>query len=283
MEGGMKKAFLTGLFVVMSLLFQAGGAWAENLQLPEGARRIDPIRIDSQIGAETSAHRQDAEGVSIPPIPDVFLYSRLTKRGAQLDVAVSMTFVPLEPVQTRMFINGQDILSVWSVVSGNGGSLPKGVKDDLKEYRQFGDIQMPFFLPVGTYDVEVRIFPVFKLPLYWGYLFSVRVDPFEFSAEQCVEGPDVVMVKYHIMAIGAPPRVVAISVSAPMAQLVTGGEVVNGVIEWHLSQELYNERLAGKRLNTTLQDKDTGATVTREVGYGSDLPVCNSSKGDGKG
>ncbi len=173
-------------------------------------------------------------------------------------------------MQARLLINGQEIMSAWSLASGNGGSLPPGAIVDLKEYRQFTDISLPFFLPVGEYAIEIRIFPFFNLPLFWAYHFSVRVDPFEFWAEQCAESPDVALVRYHITAIGAPPKVVSIAV----ADLTTSVEVVRGIAEWALGRSLYDERLAGRSLDTTLGDVDTRATVTREVWYGGNLGQC---------
>lgn len=268
----MSKRFLVGLFVVIvSLLFVWTDAWAEDPRLPKGARRIDPIRIDDRVSGGASAPHRSAAAVPIPPMPNVFLYSLFTERGAQISLAASMEFVPLQPVQAQIFINDQNIASFWSLVSGNGGALPQGAVVDLKAYHQFVDTQMPFFLPVGQYEIEVRIFPFFNLPLYWGYMFSVRVDPFEFWAEQCTDGENVV-VKYHITKIGVPPKVVAISV----VHLHSSVEVVNGVADWRLRRELYDERLAGRLLATTLQDTDTGVVVTRDVWYADQLPVCGS-------
>lgn len=184
----------------------------------------------------------------------------------------SFEFLLIQPVQAQIFINGKNIASVWSLVSGNGGALPNGAVVDLKGYRQFTNVQMPFFLPVGQYEIEVRIFPLFNLPLYWGYAFFVRVDPFEFSAGQCVDSVGNAVVRYHITAIGVPPRVVAITV----ADLHSSVEVVKGVAEWRLQQALYDVRLAGKSLATTLRDTDTGATVIREVWYANQLSQCGA-------
>lgn len=154
----MSKRFLVGLFVVISLLlFQAAGVRAEDPRLPKGALRIDPIRIDDRVSSGADAPQgMTAVAVPIPPMPSVFLYQILDTRGAQIGLSASFEFLPLQPVQTQLFINGQNIASVWSLISGNGGALPKNAIVDLKEYRQFSDIQMPFFLPVGQYEIEVR-------------------------------------------------------------------------------------------------------------------------------
>lgn len=243
-----QKAWLSGLFVVIALLLQ-GIVWAGEPRIPQGARRIDPIRIDDRVSGATAPNSVSGAPVEIPPMPDVFLYSFLTERGAQLGIASTVKFAPLEPVQARLFINGQDIMNAWSLISGNGGSLPSGAVVDLKEYRQFVDLQLPAFFQPGEHAFEVRIFPFFNLPLYWGFVFSVRVDPFDFWAEQCADSPDdIVVVKYHITAIGAPPRVVSVAV----ADLTSGVEVVKGIAKWRLQRALYDERLAGRSLDTTL-------------------------------
>lgn len=258
----MSKRFLAGLFVVIVSLFVATGVWAEEPRQSSGVRRVHhPIRIDDRVSGGASAPQgMTAAAVPIPPMPSVFLYQMLDARGAQIGLSASFEFLSLQPVQAQIFINGQNIASIWSLVSGNGGTLPDGSVVDLKAYRQFADAQMPFFLPVGQYEIEVRIFPFFNLPLYWGYVFSVRVDPFEFWSDQCADGENAV-VRYHISAIGAPPRVVRISFL--IEQISSTVEVVDGVVRWRLPSDLYQERLAGKSLATTLQDIDTGAAVTR--------------------
>ena len=73
---------------------------------------------------------------------------------------------------------------------------------------------MPFFLPVGQYEIEIRIFPFFNLPLYWAYHFRILVEQFEFWTDGCLDSADVAIVRYHITAIGVPvwsrlPRAVA--------------------------------------------------------------------------
>lgn len=267
---GMKKALLVGLFVVIALLWQ-GIVWAEEPRIPRGARRIDPIRIDDRVSGATASQSARAL-IEIPPVPNVFLYSFLMERGAQIGIASAVKFAPLEPVQVQLLINGQNIMSAWSLAQGNGGQLPKGAVVDLKEYRQFVDIQLPFFLQPGEYTVEVRIFPFFNLSLYWAFFFSLRVNSFEFWAEQCLDAPDAVLVKYYITAIGAPPKVVSIEV----ADLTTSVEVVKGVAEWRLQDTLYYERLAGKALETTLTDGHTGVAVTHNIFYADKLFGCGS-------
>lgn len=268
----MSKRFLAGLFIVIVASFFAVAAWAEDPRLPKGVSRIDPIRIDDWVSGGASAPQGiTAAAVPIPPMPSVFLYQILDTRGAQIGMSASFEFLPIQPVQAQLFINGQNIASVWSLVNGNGGTLPKGSVVDLKAYRQFADAQMPFFLPVGQYDVEVRIFPFFNLPLYWAMFFSVRVDPFEFWAEQCADDENAV-VRYHIAAIGVPPKVVSISV----ADLVSSVEVVKGTAKWRLQRALYDERLAGRVLATTLGDEDARVEVTREIWYASGLQSCGA-------
>ncbi len=217
-------------------MFQAASAQTRDKRLPEGARRIDPIRIEDWVSAgATKAHRLGAASIEIPPMPNVFLYSVLTQRGAQVGIASTVQFAPVEPTQAQLWINGQNVMSAWSLVSGNGGKLPDGTVVDLKAHHQF-------------------------------------VEQFEFWTSQCLDSPDVALVRYHITAIGAPPKVVAISV----ADLTSSVEVVNSAVKWRIPLSLYYERLAGKSLTTTLKDMDTGMQVTRELWYESSLRDCNS-------
>ncbi|OHA12318.1 MAG: hypothetical protein A3J10_00955 [Candidatus Sungbacteria bacterium RIFCSPLOWO2_02_FULL_54_10] len=93
-------------------------------------------------------------------------------------------------------------------------------------------------------------------------------------ALSCLETHESVMVRYHITAIGTIPKVVDILVKEGDANLISRVEVMKATAIWSISEALYRERLAGKTLDTTLKDVDTGATVTRNVFYTSDIAGC---------
>ncbi len=76
-----KKAVVVGLFVSIFVFLSISAVWAGGVShLPQGARRIDPIRIDDRVSpGAVAAQRFRSASIEIPPMPTVFLYSVLTK------------------------------------------------------------------------------------------------------------------------------------------------------------------------------------------------------------
>lgn len=282
--GVLKKFFFLSVVLSLSSLSALAGDMYER-------KRDVPYRIDVQ---DIVFH--EIPGKKLPQGGgDVHLYPWFAEGGGtQLGLIQTMSWISAELVETRILINGQNVQSLWWQTSDNGGILPEGTTPNLNKYNQISDTLLPFFLPVGTYPVEVQIFPYPYVSIYWSYLFSARITSFHlWHHTVCQPRPSwskFISINYRLE--GNPPTFVEVQlknngkiifsrtvIAIRDTSRVVGGPKSNVLIE--VTPDEY-KKIAERLTEVTITVRDNPKdTVTKTIWHRSpaDVPVCSEYRG----
>lgn len=270
------RSFFSILAVLLSMIC-GSSALAQEHPLPPGAIAPHQSRFVTEptAGAESAA-------VKLPHEPTVFVYPVITDHGPQFGFVVDGGFVP---VATKIIVGrqGRTLLrwrwdeSLTKVIS------PRIAFDNA--YHQFTNRMLPRPWPVGQYDIVVRVYPLVNG--YWEYQFSLTLASFGFWNETCIPGTGQprVSLRYHLFG-KIPAGTVRIDLQDNGVLVASSTVAVHqGIASFDVGQNLYQNSISGRWLDTTIVDQNTSEAVKETLWYPvlSDVPICASSGGGGKG